>query len=52
MEHFAQMNVFAWIQAAFDRIWTVFAHLIIGQAIRYPKTGNLRYIYNIIQKSG
>ena len=36
MEQFAQTNVFAWI-------WTVFAHLIIGCAIRYPKIGNLRY---------
>ena len=37
MEHFAQTNVFAWIS-------TVFAHLIIGCAIRYPKIGNLRYL--------
>ena len=37
MEHFTQMSVFA-------RIWTVFAHLIIGCAIRYPKIGNLRVL--------
>ena len=37
MEHFTQTNVFAWIS-------TVFAHLIIGCAIRYPKIGNLRYL--------
>ena len=36
MEYFAQTNVFA-------RIRTVFAHLIIGCVIQYPKTGNLRY---------
>ena len=36
MEHFAQMNVFAWIRI-------IFAHLIIGCVIRYPKTGNLHY---------
>ena len=42
MEHFAQTNVFA-------QISTVFAHLIIGCAIRYPKTGNLRYFVSKIQ---
>ena len=39
MEHFAQTNVFA-------RIRTVFAHLITGCAIEYPKIGNLRYSVN------
>ena len=38
MEHFTQTNVFA-------RIRTVFAHLIIVCVIRYPKIGNLRYVY-------
>ena len=33
-----QTNVFAQIR-------TVFADLIIGCAIRYPKTGNLRYVH-------
>ena len=41
MEHFVQTNVFVWIS-------TVFAHLIIGWAIRYPKTGNLCYTQFII----
>ena len=41
MEHFAQTNVFA-------RIRTVFAHLIIGCAIRYPKIGNLHYRLNYL----
>ena len=45
MEHFAQTNVFGWI-------WTVFAHLIIGCAIRYPKIGNLRYSMYNIPKNG
>ena len=43
-----QTNVFAWIR-------TVFAHLIIGCATRYPKTGNLRYVfwnYIIMSQSG
>ena len=36
MEHFAQTNVFV-------RIRTIFAHLIIGCTIRYPKIDNLHY---------
>ena len=44
MDHFAQMNMFAWIRTVFAWIRAVFAHLIIGCAIRYPKIGNLRYI--------
>ena len=40
MEHFAQTDMFA-------RIRTDFAHLIIGCVIRYPKTGNLRYRFNV-----
>ena len=36
MEDFVQMNIFAWI-------CTIFAHLIIGCAIQYLKTGNLHY---------
>ena len=43
MEHFAQTNVFARIRTVFSWIQTVFAHLIIGCAIRYPKIGCLRY---------
>ena len=41
MEYFGQTNLFAWIS-------TVFAHLIIGCAIRYPKIGNLRYALYVI----
>ena len=41
MEHFAQTNVFTWIH-------TVFAHLIIGCAIRYPKIGNLCYVVYLV----
>ena len=37
MEYFAQTNVFA-------RIRTIFAHLIIGCTIRYPKIDNLHYV--------
>ena len=37
MEDFTQINVLAWT-------CTAFAHLIIGCAIWYPKTGNLHYI--------
>ena len=33
-----QTNVFTWIR-------TVFTHLIISCAIRYPKIGNLHYVY-------
>ena len=40
MEGFLQMNVFAWL-------YTVFAHLIIGCVIWYPKTGNLRYVQRL-----
>ena len=47
MEHFAQTNVFARVSTVFARISTIFVHLIIGCAIQYPKTGNLRYIYQI-----
>ena len=36
LEYFPQTNVFAWI-------CTVYALLIIGCSIRYPKTGILRY---------
>ena len=36
MEDFAQTNMFAWI-------CIVFAHLIIGCAIRYPIIGKLHY---------
>ena len=43
MEHFAQTNVLAWIYTMFAWIRTIFVHLIIGCAIRYPKIGNLRY---------
>ena len=51
MELFAQMNVFARIRTIFTWIRTIFAHLIISCAIRYPKIGNLRYTvqtYNIL----
>ena len=30
-------TIFAWI-------WTIFAHLIVGCTIRYPKIDNLRYL--------
>ena len=43
MEHFAQTNVLALIYPMFAWITTIFVHLIIGCAIRYPKIGNLRY---------
>ena len=49
MEHFVQMNVFAWIRTIFARIRTVFAHLIVGCAIRYPKIGSLRYMKIMIE---
>ena len=48
MEHFAQMNVFARIRTVFAWIRIIFAHLIIGCAIRYPKIGSLRYV-NVVQ---
>ena len=47
MEHLVQTNVFARVSTVFARISTVFVHLIIGCAIRYLKTGNLRYICQI-----
>ena len=37
-----QTNVFAWL-------CTVFAHLIVGCAIQYPKTGNLHYITGTVK---
>ena len=40
MEDFMQMNMFTWI-------YTVFAHLIIGCATQYPKSGNLRKVQKI-----
>ena len=50
-----QMNVFAWICSlctAFAWICTAFAHLIIGCAIRYPKTGDLCYMAAIVSRLG
>ena len=42
MEDFTQANVSAWV-------CTIFAHLIMGCAIWYPKIGNLRYMYGFEQ---
>ena len=43
VEHFKQTNVFTWIHTVFARIRSIFAHLTIGCAMRYPKIDNLRY---------
>ena len=46
VEEFTQTNVFVWIFTNHKRVCLdmhCFIHLIIGCAIRYPKTGDLRY---------
>ena len=45
VKDFVQLNVFVWI-------YTAFAHLLIGCAIWYPKTGNLRYSNLEWQRAG
>ena len=46
VEYFIQMNVFVWMCTNHECVCLDmhgFFHLIIGYAIRYPRTGNLRY---------